>query len=259
MIRNRAMRKIPVLLWILVPVAVVALHFGPGQRFDARDRAGEMLMGARSAAADEKWDDAVGLFGKAHEILSQESPTIRHRVALERARAMIHKGELPEGMGELSTILDEMTSTGEPEVDLVREVRSELASASYYAGWLLRLEGADTEEWMRETEVARRQFRLLAEQPDKDDPAGRDVFRKNLEATVRLQRMDLSELQGLPLPKKCKNCKGIGKRRRRQRQQRQRGNKQGDKEPEEDIRKQLKKEKGGDGAGLNKRAEGFGS
>ena len=30
--------------------------------------------------------------------------------------------------------------------------------------------------------------------------------RENLESAIRLARMDLTELQGLPLPKQCKGC-----------------------------------------------------
>jgi hypothetical protein len=92
-----------------------------------------------------------------------------------------------------------------------------LASAQYYAGWLMRLEGATTQEWLAETEQSRQNFRLLAEQTEKDTVIS-EGYRKNLEAVIRLERMDLSELQGLPLPKQCQGCKNCSQKCRSQRE-----------------------------------------
>jgi hypothetical protein len=71
----------------------------------------------------------------------------------------------------------------------------------------MRLEGASTDEWTVEVENARQHFRLLAEE---NLPHGKEAarpYQENLEATVRLARMDLSELQGLPLPKFCEGAR----------------------------------------------------
>ena len=50
-------------------------------------------------------------------------------------------------------------------------------------------------------ESARQAYKLLAEEAEKrGDAAAAKKHREDLEASIRLARMDLSELQGLPLP-----------------------------------------------------------
>jgi hypothetical protein len=65
----------------------------------------------------------------------------------------------------------------------------------------MRLEGQPAEVWEPEIEGARQNYRLLAEQAAARGDAG--ALKKNqedLESSIRLARMELSELQGLPLP-----------------------------------------------------------
>jgi hypothetical protein len=78
----------------------------------------------------------------------------------------------------------------------------------------MRLEGAQADEWLQPVESARQNFRLLAEEA-RDEKATED-YEKNLEATIRLARMDLSELQGMPLPKFCSGCKNVSQKCRSQ-------------------------------------------
>ena len=81
---------------------------------------------------------------------------------------------------------------------LLTEARSTLANSQYYMTWLMRLEGYGQEVWEPEIEAARQTYKLLAEQAA--DPKERQRHQEDLEAAVRLARMDLGELQGLPLP-----------------------------------------------------------
>jgi hypothetical protein len=65
----------------------------------------------------------------------------------------------------------------------------------------MRLEGAPREEWEPEIEASRQNYKLLAE----DKSLSRDgelvsLAAENLESAIRLERMSLSDLQGLPLP-----------------------------------------------------------
>ena len=65
----------------------------------------------------------------------------------------------------------------------------------------MRLEGKSKSQWEPEIESARQTFRMLAEDAKKagnNDAAEQN--QKDLESSVRLARMDLSDLQGLPLP-----------------------------------------------------------
>jgi hypothetical protein len=81
------------------------------------------------------------------------------------------------------------------------DARASLANAQYYMTWLMRLEGLSRDVWEPEIEAARQTYRLLADQATAggDDQAAKSQ-RENLEASIRLARMELSELQGLPLP-----------------------------------------------------------
>ena len=65
----------------------------------------------------------------------------------------------------------------------------------------MRLEGLTKEAWEPEIEAARQTYRLLAEQSESaGDTNAAKKNREDLESAVRLARMDLTELQGLPLP-----------------------------------------------------------
>ncbi|MEN6451692.1 MAG: hypothetical protein ABFC96_14465, partial [Thermoguttaceae bacterium] len=133
---------------------------------------------------------------------------------------------------------------------LVNQAAGELAESSYYAAWIMRLEGATPDEWKPEAERARQQYRLLAERADVDKDATSELFQRNLEATIRLEQMDFNTLLAKPLPKKCCNCKNLSQRKRKQCQSQCK--KPGGKK-EKDARKEIN-----NGAGLNQR-EGTGS
>jgi hypothetical protein len=147
---------------------------------------------------------------------------------------------------------------------IVEQATDELARSSYYAAWIMRLEGAAPDEWKPEAERARQQYRLLAERAEsrlslRESSAGGDaadagLFKRNLEATIRLEQMDLSTLLARPLPKKCCNCKNLSQRKRKQCQAQCKAG--GKKEDKQDIRKVIKKQQ--TGAGINRR-EGTGS
>jgi hypothetical protein len=71
----------------------------------------------------------------------------------------------------------------------------------------MRLEGEPREVWEPEIEASRQTYRLLAEQAlAADDTAAAEGNQEDLEAAIRLARMDLSELQALALPSQCKGC-----------------------------------------------------
>ncbi|MBV9122063.1 MAG: hypothetical protein JO112_01725 [Planctomycetes bacterium] len=124
-----------------------------------------------------------------------------HRIRLERDQAQMLAHKLPEARKDLEGLVEELKADPAQDSQLLAEARSALANAQYYMTWLMRLEGQPREEWEPEIEAARQTYRLLAEQADDrgDGEAGRHC-REDLESAVRLARMDLSDLQGLPLP-----------------------------------------------------------
>jgi tetratricopeptide (TPR) repeat protein len=199
-------KKILFTLWLLVPVALLAYHFGPGQSRLNTERAAKAIAEARALEAAESWPEALEAWTEALAATPSDKPLARFQLRLAHANARIYAGELPEAMEDMEKLLAE-TQTAKADVALQREVRSSLGSARYYAAWLMRLEGATPDEWLVQSEGARQHFRLLAEET-KDAKLVAD-YKKNLEATVRLEQMDLSELQGLPLPKKCSGCKNV--------------------------------------------------
>lgn len=247
-------KKLLTAVWLLVPVVLLAFHYGPGQRGLSRDQAADLVAAARQAEKSEDWSGAVQHYADALAALPVTDVKQRYQLRLAQANARLLSGELPEAKADLDSLLDDALKSGQPAA-LAAEIRSSLASAEYYAGWLMRLEGATTEEWMAETESSRQHFRLLAEQANAQ-PAlaavtgGAADYQKNLEAVVRLQRMDLSELKGLPLPKQCKKCSNCSSKCR---QQRASTCKNPGEKKSEDAREKISKEKQA-GAGKSSRS-----
>lgn len=202
-------------LWLLVPVALLAYHFGPGQNRLGAERAARKIAEARQLEAAEQWPEAAQAWADALTDTPADKTTQRLQIQLAQANARIYAGELPEAMDQMEQLLAEAQSA-KAEAGLQREIRSSLASSRYYAAWLMRLEGGTTEEWLQQAESARQHFRLLAEETK--GTASAASYEKNLEATVRLEQMDLSELQGLPLPKKCSGSKNVCQKCRSQSQ-----------------------------------------
>jgi len=199
-------KKILFALWLLVPVAMLAYHFGPGQDRLGAERAAKAITQARAFEAAEAWPEAVEAWADALAATPAANQRARFQLRLAHDNARIYAGELPEAMEDMEKLLSE-TQSAKADPAFQREVRSSLGSARYYTAWLMRLEGAATDEWLVQSESARQHFRLLAEEA-KGTTAAAD-HQKNLEATIRLEQMDLSELQGLPLPKKCSGCKNV--------------------------------------------------
>ena len=232
-----------ILLWALAPVALLAYHYGPGQAGLAREEAKASIRAALDFEAGEQWQQAIDAYNNALATLPDTETAKRQQLQLARANARIYVGELPEAMLAMEHLLDETAKGSDSKLE--NKVRSSLASAQYYTGWLMRLELAEKKEWKEPLEKARQNFRLLAEQTAKTDATASEDHQKNLEAVVRLARMDLSEVQALPLPKKCEGNKNVCSKCRGQKK----SNKPKDMKKKEDAR----------GASVGKRPEGTGS
>ena len=236
-------KNLLIFLWALAPVALLAYHFGPGQAGLAREEARASIRAALNFEASEEWRQTIDAYNDALAALPDTETAKRQQLQLARANARIYVGELPEAMLSMEHLLDETAKGSDSELE--SKVRSSLASAQYYTGWLMRLELAEKKEWKEPLEKARQNFRLLAEQTAKTDATASEDHQKNLEAVVRLARMDLSEVQALPLPKKCEGNKNVCSKCRGQKK----SNKPKDMKKKEDAR----------GASVGKRPEGTGS
>src|SRR5262249_27291457 len=147
----------------------------------AQDQVAAKIAVAQAAEKEEDWRAAATAYADALSLLPAGNSTARNQLQLAHANARMYAGELPEAILELEGLLADMLKGGSA-ASSVREVRGLLASAQYYAGWLMRLEGATAVEWTAETEQARQNFRLLAEETQKQ-PDLRLDYQKNLEAT----------------------------------------------------------------------------
>jgi hypothetical protein len=205
-------------IWVLVPVGLAAWHFGPGQRQLARDKAGDLLRQAEAAEASQEWSEASGLYSDAAARLPEGDQAERNRLQLLQARARIRSGEILEGQEQLQKLLALLSNEPAGSPALVTDAFHELATAGYYAAWIMRREGATAEEWKPEAETARQLFRFLAERAEKTGDGDAEIFQKNLENTIRLEQMDLNTLLAKPPPKKCNCncCKNLSQRKRKQ-------------------------------------------
>jgi tetratricopeptide (TPR) repeat protein len=195
------MRKLLLVVWLLVPVAAGAYHYGPGQERLELDEAAALIDEAETHAKAGEHAEAVEVYGKALDLLPVRMVDKAQRLRLERAKAQMLSKQLPEARGDLQTLLADLTADETADPELTDEVRSTLANSQYYMTWLMRLEGRGREEWEPEIEASRQNYRLLAENSkDADDEKSIQRHQKDLESAIRLARLDLKDLQGLPLP-----------------------------------------------------------
>lgn len=209
------MRKWFLTAWCMLPVGATAFHFGPGQDHASLDQVSSLMADGQAFAREgraliEKDEDlaAAGLFTRADNAFSEalsllppdrtaESQALR----VERAKCWMFLSKLPEANRDLTGLVDELAKDPEADPEVLADARSTYANSQYYMTWLMRLEGAGRDKWEPRIESARQTYKLLAQQAEQDgDEEQLAKHREDLEASIRLARMDLTELQGLPLP-----------------------------------------------------------
>lgn len=191
-------RTLGLVAWLFIPLIGAAYHYGPGQRQLEYDDAGDAIVQVQRAVAAQDWAAVVTTCDDALAALPKEEVNAARRLRLERAKAQMQTAKLPLAHADLKGLLDEQVADPKADAALLRETRGAMANAAYYMTWLMRLEGVSREEWEPEIEQARQHYALL----EATAPAGaaKTAAREDLAAAIRLARMDLSELQGLPLP-----------------------------------------------------------
>ena len=200
------MRKPLLVLWLSLPLAAWAYHEGPGQDGMRLDQVDRHLALADAAIAEQDWDAANSNYKAALESFPdlEDNPryiTNSRRIRLAMSQVKLRNEQLPDAQRDLAELADEMTEDANADKILLGKVLDAQANAQYYITWLMRLEGYTREEWEPEIEVARQTWRLLAERASKEGrKQAADRCREDLEASIALARMDLQELQGLPLP-----------------------------------------------------------
>lgn len=250
------MRKKFVFVWLASAIALFCIHYGPGQNWLRSDRVSRLHREAKALERSGNWQAAREKYDAALAALPADGGQ-RQRLALRISRAWtyLNTQDVAEATSQLEALLGETREKDAPGRDLMHDLRAALAHAEYYTAWHMRLENAPREEWLKELEVSRQNFRYLAE--TSPDPAAR----RNLEAAIFLARMDLADLQGLPLPEENsgKGSQNVsGKREGQKGQEGQEG--EGDGQPGEGEGKESEKPpKDARGSGLGKRPDGIGS
>ena len=195
------MRLLLLTAWLLVPLGFYAWHMGPGQYYQAVDHSGRAIRQAQALAGAGEHAQAVEAYTEALQQLPASRKTESYKLRLERAKSQMLAKQLPEAHGELKQLVEEMQAEGSADATLLSEARSTMANSQYYATWLMRLEGLGREEWEPEIDAARATYKLLAEQAqERGDNTQSRKHQEDLESAIRLARMDIGELQGLPLP-----------------------------------------------------------
>ncbi len=195
------MRKVLLVGWLCLPVAGWAYHQGPGQDRLQLDRVDSALMDAAKELNGGSHDAAIQRYQDALKELPTENVAQARRIRLAMNQLRIGHRQLVEARDGLRELVDEMTEDQDADPEVLREARQAYGNAQYYITYLMRLENYTREEWEPEIEIARQTFRHLAEEADQEGNAElAKTYREDLESTVRLARLDLQDLQGLPLP-----------------------------------------------------------
>jgi hypothetical protein len=195
------MRILLLAAWVLLLPLALAYHLGPGQARKALDASAANLAEADALAIEDDYAAAVERYDEALKLLPADRKTEGRKIRIERAKALMLSRRLPEAHADLQALVDELQDDPAAEPRLLSEARSVLANSQYYMTWLMRLEGLGREAWEPEIESSRQTYKLLAEQAEqRGDTAAALTHKEDLESAIRLARMDLSELQGLPLP-----------------------------------------------------------
>lgn len=195
------MRILLIVGWLFVGLGGTIFHFGPGQQHLEVDKVNLVLNDARECVANEQWIDAVDKFNEVLADLPGDKVTESRSVILEKAKCQMMAAKLPEARETLEGLLDDVRNDETSDRKFTADVQSALANSQYYMTWLMRLEGMSEEEWKPEIEAARQHYtQLTIDAKELGDEELLSRSAEDLESSIRLARMDLSELQGLPLP-----------------------------------------------------------
>ncbi|MCA9177428.1 MAG: hypothetical protein KDB14_23245 [Planctomycetales bacterium] len=184
------MKKWLVLVWLLAPVALLSYHYGPGQQAVAWQAARRHYERALRLEADGRFDEAQAAYHDSQQALPRgdddETPTpiktASSQLRLAEARMQLRQGQLANSLQALRGLLSDVQREHGELAPVTLETRELLGEAHYSAMVALRLEAAERDVWMRHWELARQQYRRLAEQ----SPASRNARdRENLEVVIK--------------------------------------------------------------------------
>jgi hypothetical protein len=229
------MKRWLLLIWLLAPLPVLVWHFGPGQKWLARDRAHALINEGRRAEARGDWALAESRYREAAGKIGGADPDIRMQLDIALVRTRYQQGGALEAIDGIDRVLADARFRSLPEGQQ-HEARELAGRLHYYAAWVMRLEGAQKDLWMEEAELARQNYRLLTESSfDAGNTGYAQTQQTNLESSVRLQRMSYSELMGRALPEEGQKMasQGLSEQMAKRRGERGKGQAPGEGQNEE--------------------------
>lgn len=182
------MKKWLILVWLLIPVALVSYHFGPGQAAFAYRQAQTHLADAQKLEQAGHFEEAIDRYGETLAALPESDappPDLamrRDQLRLAQIRARFQLGRLAETLDSLNALIEEIERDHGAHSPLADDARDLLGRVHYQAMVALRLESAEEAVWKKHWELARQNFRFLAEHT-----TGRrnSLDRRNLEVVIK--------------------------------------------------------------------------
>ncbi len=194
-------------LWCLIPLGLLAYHYGPGREMMTLDATASVIDQAKSKVAAADWPAAIAAYEESLAKLPKDRISEARRIRLELAKARMESAELPKAREELAALADDLAQDPTADAGLRDETLATLASARFYMTYLMKLEGLPDSEWEPEIEAARQEQKLLVQRAtDAGDTVAASKHADNLESTIRLARMEPEELYGQAIPKQCSGC-----------------------------------------------------
>ena len=184
----KIVRKWLIILWLLIPVALVSYHFGPGQRELAWREAAALRAEAERHEKNQHWEQAIAAYGQAGNAVpvtnfnASAATLVRDQLRLAQLKAAFQLGKLDDTLTDTRQFVDHVEATHGPQSQLAFDARDFLGRVHYQAMIALRLESAEKQVWMKQWELSRQNFRFLAEH-SLAERNGLD--RKNLEVVIK--------------------------------------------------------------------------
>ena len=149
------MKILVLTLWCLIPVGLLAYHYGPGREQMTLDATASVLGQAAAKADAGDLKAAIAGYEESLAKLPKDRVDEARRIRLELAKARMDAAELPKAREELAALADELAQDPNAHAKLLDETLATLASARFYMTYLLKLEGLPDSEWEPEIEAAR--------------------------------------------------------------------------------------------------------
>lgn len=201
------MKILVVTLWCLIPLGLLAYHYGPGREGIALDATASVIDRAQERAGAADWKEAIASYEDALAKLPKDRVAEARRIRLELAKARMEGSELPQARSELAALAEEMEKDDGADPAVRDETLASLANARFYMTYLMKLEGLPDSEWEPEIDAARQERKLLVKRAEEaGDSAAASRHADDLEAAIRLARMEPEELYGKAIPKQCSGC-----------------------------------------------------